>query len=142
MFDTWSSQIGAIFVVVICLFAFMKGGETERIAAGAYVLGWFASLLLQNGGALYSVQYGVMIIDIIMLIVLGGLTWKSRTAWPAWAAACQLLVVASHFISMSDGRPALANYLAVVNLAGYGVLIALAVGTFWHWQERRAAGLE
>lgn len=142
MFDTWPSQLGAVFVVSICLFAFLKGGETERIAAGAYVLGWFASLLVQDGGALYSVQYGVMIIDILMLLVLAGLAWKSRTAWPAWAAACLLLVVMSHVLSISEVRPGLANYLMVINLAGFGVLIALAVGTFWHWQERRAAGLE
>lgn len=142
MFDTWTSQVGAILVVVVCVFAFLKGGETERIAAGAYILGWFASLMLQDGGALYDTQYGVMIVDIVMLLVLAGLAWKSRTAWPAWAAACQLLVVMSHFISMSDLRPSLGNYLAVINLAGLGVLVALAVGTFWVWQERRASGLE
>ncbi|MGQ2991500.1 hypothetical protein [Brevundimonas sp.] len=43
---------------------------------------------------------------------------------------------------MSDLRPSMLNYISVINLAGYGVLVALAVGTFWAWQERRAAGLE
>ena len=28
------------------------------------------------------------------------------------------------------------------NTAIIGVLVAIAVGTFWAWQERRAAGLE
>jgi hypothetical protein len=28
------------------------------------------------------------------------------------------------------------------NMANYGLLVAMAVGTFWAWQERRAAGLE
>lgn len=142
MFDTWTSQVGAVLVVAVCLFAFLKGGETERIGAGAYILGWFASLLLQNGGALYQAQYGVMAMDILMLAVLIFLTWRSRTAWPAWAAACQLLVVASHVVSMTDLRPQLGSYIAVINLAGLGVLIAIGVGTFWAWQERRAAGLE
>jgi hypothetical protein len=27
-------------------------------------------------------------------------------------------------------------------MSNYGLLIALAVGTFWAWQERRAAGLK
>lgn len=142
MFDSWPSQIGALLVVAVCVFAFLKGGETERIAAGAYILGWFASLVLQDGGALYHTQYGVMAVDVLMLVVLAGLTWKSRTAWPAWASACQLLVVMSHLLSMSDLRPSLGNYIAVINLAGLGVLIALGVGTFWVWQERRAAGME
>jgi len=142
MFDTLSAQIGAVFVVAICLFAFWKGDEPERLAAGAYVLGWFASLLAQGDGKVYQVQWGVFAIDVVMLIVLAALVWKSRRVWPVWAAACQLLVVTSHILSMVDVRPAIANFIWVINLAGYGVLIALAVGTFWAWQERRAAGLE
>ena len=31
---------------------------------------------------------------------------------------------------------------AVLNLAGYAILLCIAIGTFWAWQERRAAGLE
>lgn len=142
MFDTLASQIGAVFVVGICLFAFLKGNEPERIAAGAFVLGWFASMLTQDDGDLHTVQWLVLAIDTGMLLLLIGLVWKSRSSWPAWGAACQLLVVMSHFISMSDLRPSMGNYIAVINIAGYGVLISLAVGTFWAWQERRAAGLE
>ena len=33
-------------------------------------------------------------------------------------------------------------FIAVVNLASLGILLSIAVGTFWAWQERRAAGLE
>lgn len=142
MFDTLASQIGAVFVVAICVFAFLKGNEPERIVAGAYVLGWFASMLMQNDTDLFNTQWGLVAIDVGMLLLLSAMVWKSRVSWPAWAAACQLLVVMSHFVSMSDLRPAMANYIAVVNLAGYGVLLALAIGTFWAWQERRAAGLE
>jgi hypothetical protein len=142
MFDTLWSQIGAIFVVAICLFAFWKGDEPERLAAGAYVLGWFASLLAQGDGKVFQVQWGVFAIDVVMLVVLAALVWKSRRVWPVWAAACQLLVVTSHVLSIFDVRPSVSAFLTVVNLAGYGVLVALAVGTFWAWQERRAAGLE
>ena len=142
MFDTLSAQIGAILVVAICAFAFLKGGETERIAAGAYILGWFASLLAQNDSNLYGVQWGVFAIDAVMLCVLAGLVWRARRAWAVWASAFQLLVVMSHVLAMVDGRPPILVVLTVINLAGYGVLIALAVGTFWSWQERRAAGLE
>ena len=30
----------------------------------------------------------------------------------------------------------------VMNLNGYLIIACLMVGTFWAWQERRAAGLE
>ena len=142
MFDSLSAQIGAVFVIGLCMFAFLKGDEPERIAAGAYVLGWFASLLAQDEGNRYNVEWGVFAIDLVMLVVLGSLVWKSRRVWPVWATACQLMVVTSHIILVVDLRPSIIAFLTVINLAGYGVLVAIGVGTFWAWQERRAAGVE
>jgi hypothetical protein len=54
----------------------------------------------------------------------------------------QALIVMSHLLTIVDIRPPLAAFYAVINLASYGVLVAIAVGAFWAWQERRAAGLE
>jgi hypothetical protein len=39
-------------------------------------------------------------------------------------------------------RPEISAFYTVVNMAGYGIIIALGVGTFFAWQERRAAGVE
>lgn len=142
MFDTLSAQIGAALVVLVCGFAFLKGDEPERIWAGAYILGWFASLLAQDNVGEYTFKMRMLAIDFTMLLVLIGLVWKARRAWPTWAAACQLLVVTSHIVAMTDLRSPASSVITVINLAGYGVLVALAVGTFWAWQERRAAGLE
>lgn len=142
MFDTLPAQIGAVVIVLVLGFAFLKGEEAERIAAGAYGLGWFASLLVQMDSNLYGAQWSMMAIDVVMLAVLGGLVWKSRRTWPTWACASQLLVVTAHVLMTLDARPPISSYYTVINLAGYGVLIALAVGTFWAWQERKAAGLE
>ena len=142
MFDTPAAQIGAFFVVLVCGFAFLKGDDTERVGGGAYILGWFASLLVQNDVGVYRDQIGLVTLDILMLIVLAGLAWKSRRAWPFWAAGFQLLSVMSHIIAQVDVRPPAMAFITVLNMSGYGVLIALAVGAFWAWQERRAAGLE
>lgn len=142
MFDTLSAQIGAAFVVLTCGFAFLKGDEPERVWAGAYILGWFASLLAQDDVALFTAQIRIFLIDVVMLFILIGLIWKARRVWPTWAAACQLLVVMSHVVAITDLRSSASAVIAVINLAGYGVLVALAIGTFWAWQERRAAGLE
>ncbi|MDP3371119.1 MAG: hypothetical protein Q8M32_14915 [Brevundimonas sp.] len=142
MFDTLPTQIGAGLTVAVVAFAFLKGDEPERIAGGAYVLGWFASLLIQNDGAVGKTQWGLMAIDAIMLAILVALAWKSRRAWPVWATALQSLVVMSHILTLIDIRPPMAAFVAVVNLASTGILVAIAIGTFWAWQERRAAGLE
>lgn len=142
MFDTLASQIGAVFVVLACAFAFLKGDEPERIAGGAYILGWFASMLLQDGSESSLSLWGLAGVDIVMLLVFGGLAWRSRRAWPVWAAALQMLIVMGHFVLLLYQGPTFAAFIIANNLASYGVLVALAIGTFWAWQERRAAGLE
>lgn len=142
MFDTPASQIGAAFTVSVVVFAFLKGDEPERIGAATYALAYLASLLVQEDGAIYGTQWGLMGIDIVMLAVYSGLAWKSRRSWPVWASALQSLTVMSHVLTFVDVRPSMAAYVTVINLASYGILLSIAIGTFWAWQERRAAGLE
>lgn len=142
MFDTLYSQVGAVFTVIVVVFAFLKGDEPERIGGAVYLVAWFASMLVQDDSQLHGVQWGMFAIDTLGLLVYGALAWKSRRAWPVWVCALQLLAVMSHVMSMVDIRPPAASFYTVLNLASYGILVALAVGTFWAWQERRAAGLE
>lgn len=143
MLDTLYSQIGLLPMLLIGLFAFIKGDEPERLAMGAYLLGWMASLLLQDDGGLHNnFQPGLFALDVIMLLIFGGIAWKFRRTWPIWATALQLVIVMSHVVILFDLRPTMDAFYTVLNVASYGILIAIAVGTFWAWQERRAAGLE
>ena len=49
----------------------------------------------------------------------------------------------SNALVMIDPRTPLASLFTILNLTGYGVLICIAVGTFWAWQERKASrGIE
>lgn len=142
MFDTLQTQIGAAITVAVIAFAFLKGDEPERIGGGAYVLAWFASLLIQDDGSGSFGPLGLMSVDVILLVVFAGLSWKSRRAWPVWASALQSLIVMSHLLMVVDIRPPLMAFYAVINLTSYGILLTLAIGTFRAWQERRADGLE
>lgn len=142
MFDTLPAQIGGAVAVIVVAFAFLKGDEPERIAAGTYVLGLFASLLVQGEGTVGGTQWGLLGVDVVMLAVFVGLVWKSRRAWPVWTTALQSLIVMSHVLTLVDIRPPAWAFIAVINLASYGIMLTIAVGTFWAWQERRAAGLE
>lgn len=140
MFDTLYAQIGAAIGVVVVAFAFLKGDEPERVGAGAYALGSLAAVLVQNDGQLYGPQWGMMAIDTVMLPVYAGLAWKSGRSWPVWASALQALVVMTHVSTMVDVRPPAAAFYAVTNLASYGILAAIALGTFQAWRDRRVAG--
>ena len=99
-------------------------------------------MLLQHRSDLYHLQYGIVAIDFVVLVFLIGLTWKTDRVWPSWALAFQLLVAVGLLIPWFDLRLPTWSHIAVANIGALGVLGSLAVGTFWVWQERRAAGLE
>lgn len=142
MFNMLYAQIGAIAMIAMCVFAFLKGGDPERIGAGTYLLGWFASVLVQGGLGFNAIPYGVFVIDLLILVVFVGLAWRCRRTWPVWASGLQLLAVMSHILIMIDARLPIASLYTVMNLVSYLIIICIAVGTFWAWQERKAAGLE
>ncbi|MFT4953906.1 MAG: hypothetical protein ACI8U3_000268 [Brevundimonas sp.] len=142
MFETLYTQIGAVLVVAVLGFALWKGEEPERGFAGLYLVAWLATMLVQNRTDLFHLQYGMLAIDLVFLVFLIGLTWKTDRTWPSWALAFQLLILAGILIPWFDPRLPAWSHLAVLNLATLGLLGSLAVGTFWVWQERRAAGLE
>lgn len=141
MFDTVYAQIGTAISLGLVAFAFFKGDEPERVAAGAFALALLASLLLQNDSQLTGPHWGLMAVDTVLLGVYAALAWKSRRSWPVWASALQALIVMSHVLTVIDLRPPLAAFYAVINLANYGILLAIAIGTFGAWRDRRAAGL-
>lgn len=142
MFETLYTQIGAVLVVAVLGFAMWKGEEPERGFAGLYLVAWLATMLIQNRSDLFHLQYGMLAIDGVFLAFLIGLAWKTNRVWPSWALAFQLLILAGLVIPWFDARLPTWSHLAVLNLGTLGLLGSLTVGTFWVWQERRAAGLE
>ncbi len=143
MLDTLYSQLGLLPAVLVGVFAFWKGGEPERFAMGAWVLGWMAAMLIQPDGHVYvGFQWPLFLLDAAMLAVFSSLAWRYRRSWPVWAAACQLVVLMAHIAFPLAKAASMEAFYTVLNVAGYGILIAIGVGTFWAWQDRRAAGLE
>ena len=142
MFETIAGYVGAAFMVIVGMFALLKGGRPERIGAGAYLFAWFASVMIQTSGGYFGVQWGVFAIDVVVLIVFSAMVWKAPRSWPVWACALQLLVVTSHVMVMLDLRTPISAFYTVVNMTGYGIMLTIAIGTFWAWQERRAIGAD
>lgn len=143
MLDTLFSQIGVVPMLLVGVLAFTKGDESERLAMCGYLLGWLGSLLLQDDNNLHANwQPGLFALDVATTVMFGAIAWRYRRAWPIWAASLQLIVVMSHIVILFDHRPGMTAFYTVTNLASYGILLAIALGAFWAWQERRAAGLE
>ena len=141
MFETIYSQVGTAITILVVAFALLKGDETERIGAAAIVMVVVATIVTPETGGLGFPRWGVMGLDCVLLAVFLGLAWHSRRAWPVWAAGFQALIVTGHVLVVANLRPPADAFAAVINMSNYGLLIALAVGTFWAWQERRAASM-
>lgn len=142
MFNTLASQIALVFVVGICGFALLKGDSTERTAASAYLLSWIASLVSQTQFPSDTHKWMIFGIDCLMLALYVILVWRSRANWLVWVVGLQLLAVASHLVIVARPEASANAVYTVLSLTAYGILIALGIGTFWAWQERKAAGLE
>lgn len=127
--------------VLVVAFAFVKGDEPERIAGAAFALVVIASMVAPHGADTDGPQWGPIGRDLVLLAVFIGLALRSRRSWLFWALAFQSLILTGHVLVLADLRPPGDAFTAVNNMSNYGLLIALAVGTFWAWQERRAAGL-
>ena len=138
MFETLSSQIAAVAWVGVCAFALIKGEQAERSGGGALLVGWIGTLAVQREVGYANATLSVMAIDIVLLLVLLGLSWKSDRSWPIWGAAFQLITVLVHIVTLADLRIGVFAHLSAVFVATYGLLACLAVGTFWAWQEREA----
>ncbi|WP_269513971.1 hypothetical protein [Brevundimonas subvibrioides] len=143
MLDTLYLKLALLPMILIGLFAFSKGDFPERFGMGVYMLSWLASVLVQDDGNLYeSFQLKIFLIDLGVAVFFGYLMWRWARNWIVWAMALQLLTVMSHIVYLFDVRPPVAAFYTVINLTSYGILLTIGIGTFWAWQDRRAAGLE
>lgn len=122
-----------------CTFALVVGGKIERVGAVTYLLCWFLSTLsrvvfkYEIIGAL-----SVLALDIILLLTFAALVWKAPREWPVWACAFQALILASQLLFLTNFDPTLSAYFTIVNVSSLGIIVALVVGSFIAWQERRA----
>lgn len=142
MFGFVSEYVGISIMLLAGLFALTKGGRPERIGAGTMLVAWFLSILAQMMVGYEAMQWPVFIIDIIVLGVFVALVWKSPRSWPVWASALQLLAVASHVMVFLKMQPTISAFYTVVNMTGYGIMLASTIGAVLAWQERRAVGEE
>lgn len=142
MFETIYSQVLTGFIVLVVGFALVKGDETERIGGAAYALVIIAGVMTSDNSSFSLSRWSAFALDVVLLATFLGLGWQSRRSWPIWAGAFQALIVTGHIMVLANLRPPGDAFAAVNNMANYALLISLAVGTFWAWQERRAAGLK
>jgi len=106
------------------------------MAGVAFLLGWGVTLLLRDR-TWVGTQWGTLAVDIAFLLVVGWIALQSRFYWPIWATGFQLLGVVTHVARMLDRTVGAWAYVTAGIIWTQLVLIALGVGVFNRWRERR-----
>lgn len=138
MYQTFVPWISFSIAVLVCGFALWKGDYWARFVAAVYITGWIATPFAQLRDPL-SPEWGVMVIDVVVMAILIWASLRARRLWSVFAAACQMMVVASHIVSIIDLRIYIATVIMGLAMLAYGVLLALLVATFSAIRARRVA---
>lgn len=113
----------------VCGLAVWRGRDEERLAAGAYLADWALTLVVFKDRST-DTQWGVLVIDTILLGIYLWLALRSRRFWPLFAAGFQLLAIVTHLAMTLDRTVSGWAYLTAELVWSYLVLIAIGYGSW------------
>ena len=133
-----------LLLVSCCGYALSRGGKPERLVAAAYVLCVIISniLVLPPFGTRYSgVEYGVMLTDVALLMLIAGVALFSERYWPLWMTAMQAMTVLAHLGRLLPQVKAW-TYWNAVTLWSYPMLLLLVIATSRHRMRLARTGAD
>ncbi|MFC5374687.1 hypothetical protein ACFPIF_19170 [Brevundimonas faecalis] len=131
-------QIGlTALLVVVAVLALWRGGRLERLAMMAVIIATLVTPLVQNTADLHAPQWSIMAVDAALFLFLAALAWRYSPAWLLWAAAFQLITVATHVGYALNLDIVSRAYLSTSYLLFTGLLAAISWGVIQHESRRR-----
>ena len=129
-----------IVLVLVVLFALLRGGRDERIVALLCFGGTAATMLVLSplGERFAGIELGVFVIDLAMLAGFVLVALRSYRFWPLWVAGLQLTTVCGHALKSVHTDLLPQAYAAALYFWSYPILLILAVGTWRSYNRRRA----
>ena len=124
-------------LLLICAFAFWRGRQEERIAAGACLAATIVTVWIIPPVALrYSAMDPAQLaIHGAMLATFVTIALRSERFWPLWVAGLQLTMSTSHLMKAIDSDLLPRAYAAAAVLWSYPILLIIFVGT---WRAHRS----
>lgn len=125
-----------ILLLLVTLYAFLRGGRDEKWAVGILVLGVIATefVLPPRHERFAAIEVNLLLVD---LAVLGGfiaVALQSSRFWPLWVAGLQLTTILGHGFKAMDESLFAKAYAASLVFWFYPMLLVLAIGT---WRSHR-----
>lgn len=123
--------VGIAVVTLLCVWAWIRGGPAERIGAVILFFEWIFSILF------HQIREGgpgpiVVAIDIAMAVGFSALLIRYRKIWLVLIVACQVNLVAAHFVAIPQFIDGWSFFLVINIWGGYGLLFSMALGMVLH----------
>lgn len=129
--------LGAIYVLA-------RGGAPERTAMISLVVASELTLLAVTFGigTYDTAQYGVLVIDLVLLGIYVGIALYADRFWPLWLTGCHIIGVLAHLAKMvaPDLNPW--AYAVAQSFGGYPMIVLIVVGTFRHQRRLKRNGVD
>jgi len=126
--------LGFVVLSVVCSAAFLKGEFEERLTAAALLLSIGVTVVLRDRSWSH-LQVAGFVMDVLVLVVLVGISLRTAKFWPMAAAGFQLLAVLIHVAKMIDPQVQDWAYITAIVIFTYLLIGALGVGTWNTWRR-------
>jgi cytochrome bd-type quinol oxidase subunit 2 len=129
-----------------CTYAGRAGGAPERCVAVILVAGTIATWAVAIGwrgawlGHFRTVEYGILLVDCLMLAALLVVAMVADRFWPLWMTAIHGFGVVAHLAKAIAPDILPGVYKVEHAFSAYPGLILLILATRWHRQRLRETG--
>ena len=132
----------AILQLVASGYAMARGGAPERVVGLSLLLAFGISMLLQQPMAerFVTVEWGMLAVDLSLLVVLVTVALYADRFWPLWVAAFHALSTGAHMVRGLDHGIEPMAYAILLASWSYPIILLLAVGTLRHAERRKRHG--
>lgn len=130
------------FLLGVCAYAFWRGRNDERLAAGACLAATILTVWVIPPVTLrYSaLDWAQIAIDLAMLATFVTIALKSDRFWPLWIAGLQLTMSMSHLMKAIESDLIARVYAAAAVFWSYPILIIIFVAS-WRTHRRSTAAI-
>lgn len=134
-FHSLPQQFWVLAIGLVCGFALWRGGRPEKLVAVAYLMAWLFTPISHAAHHWVGPQWGVLVIDGLLLAWLITVALRSDRLWPLFAAGFHLVGVVTHLAMAVDPSVAPLPYYRGLVIWSYLSLVPLALGTWNVWRS-------
>ena len=130
-----------VFFFACVGYAFVRGGQPERVAGVALLAALVASAsvgLIQIAGGFETVPLQLLVVDVLLALVLTILSLRANRMWLIFASSCQWLAVAVHAAKLIHPAIISTSYAFLTVIWSWPITALVACGAIAHHRRQRA----